>query len=238
MKHLLPRFFSHFWLINRCLLLLFLVICVTNVMYGQTTPDGSVVGMVTDERGHPFSDASVLLVSSRYEYPKGTLTDAGGVFEIDMRPGDSLRISYVGYASEWRSYEEMLEVMEIPLQLDEEAIPGVEVVAKAPEREGHILCCCIPLKEHESVINLGVGKAKRIWNYYPNPVVDHVTVETEELEGVIRVVSLSGIELARLPVSNDRLQINLSGVPAGTYVLKYEREGWSELIGRVVKVDE
>jgi hypothetical protein len=219
---------------NRCLLLVFLVVSLTNTLPGQTDPDIILVGIVTDDQGYPLSEANVLLLSPR-QTSKGAVTGPGGVFEIEMRPGDSLRISYVGYKTAWRSYEEMQKGSEVPL-LKGEGLPGVVVSAYGSGPKIDITCSCTPIREYNPVINLALGIEKRAWNFYPNPASDHLTIESKELTGRIRVFSLTGVELTRILVNDELLQINLRSMPPGTYVLRYEREGWRELIGKVEKI--
>jgi len=53
----------------------------------------TVNGTVTDDKGAPLAGASVMLKGTQ----KGTVTNITGEFSIDVKPGDVLVISYIGF---------------------------------------------------------------------------------------------------------------------------------------------
>lgn len=55
---------------------------------------GGINGMVVDEQGEPVIGASVLVVGG--SSTMGTVTDLDGNFHIKVKPGQKIKISYVG----------------------------------------------------------------------------------------------------------------------------------------------
>lgn len=55
--------------------------------------EGSVHGVVTDANGEPLIGASVMVKGTS----RGTATDIDGAYTLDVKPGETLTFSYVGY---------------------------------------------------------------------------------------------------------------------------------------------
>src|SRR5664279_3583768 len=74
-------------------LFLFALLLPSAFIIAQT----SVTGKVTDAKsGTPVAGASVRVGSTK----SGTVTNAEGVFSIQVKPGDKLEISFIGYKSQ------------------------------------------------------------------------------------------------------------------------------------------
>ena len=54
-----------------------------------------ITGMVVDETGETVIGATVIVVGGNAS--QGVITDLDGQFQIDVKPGTQLQISYIGY---------------------------------------------------------------------------------------------------------------------------------------------
>ena len=68
---------------------LFVGLCLSVGAFAQST----VKGTVKDASGEPIIGASVLVNGTT----EGTVTDLDGNFTLDVKPGATLTISYIGY---------------------------------------------------------------------------------------------------------------------------------------------
>ena len=55
----------------------------------------AVKGTVVDETGEPVIGATVLVVGGSAS--QGTITDMDGNFSVNVKPGQKLKITYIGY---------------------------------------------------------------------------------------------------------------------------------------------
>jgi TonB-linked SusC/RagA family outer membrane protein len=94
----------------------------------QTTP---VRGTVTDEIGEPVAGAAVAIKGTA----KGTVTDKDGQFSIDVRRGETLVISYIGYHAQEVRYTGQagiaVSLRENTQNLDEVVVIGYGAQKKA-----------------------------------------------------------------------------------------------------------
>ena len=81
------------WQALRVFMLLF-ACCVSSIAWGQGT--NSVKGHITDGNGEPLIGVSILVKHTN----NGTVSDLDGNFTLSVNPGDILRVTYVGYASQ------------------------------------------------------------------------------------------------------------------------------------------
>src|SRR6056297_242769 len=103
-------------------LLLFLAMSVSVVLYGQRT----VSGTVTDVDGEPLIGANVTVVG---EEGYGTITDFDGFFELQVpESAEMLDVSYIGYQS---LRLELGESSEYDVTLEESGVVMDEVVVVA-----------------------------------------------------------------------------------------------------------
>ena len=58
----------------------------------------TVSGSVTDETGYPLEGATVMIRGTM----NGTITDADGLYRIDVKPDEEIIVSYLGYLSQTR----------------------------------------------------------------------------------------------------------------------------------------
>ena len=72
----------------RSLFTLILFSALANLTYGQV-----VTGRVTEASGDPLPGVSVVIAGTS----QGTVTDAGGVYKLEVVPNTTLRFSFVGY---------------------------------------------------------------------------------------------------------------------------------------------
>ena len=68
----------------------------------------AITGTVVDETGEPVIGATVLVVGGKAS--QGTITDMDGNFSINVRPGQKLKITYIGYDESIVSAKEGMKV--------------------------------------------------------------------------------------------------------------------------------
>lgn len=91
---------------------------------------GGINGMVVDEQGEPVIGASVLVVGG--SSTMGTVTDLDGNFHIKVKPGQKIKISYVGYKTMTVTAKNGLKVQ---MEADSQMLQGVEVVAYGTQKK-------------------------------------------------------------------------------------------------------
>jgi TonB-linked SusC/RagA family outer membrane protein len=89
----------------------------------------NVSGVVTDAAGEPLIGATVLVKGAT----TGTATDINGKFSIYARPGDVLKVSYVGYAAKTVAVGSNV-ALNIVLDEDEKTLGEVVVVGYGTQR--------------------------------------------------------------------------------------------------------
>ncbi len=96
----------------------------------KMTPQGGVNGMVVDDQGEPIIGASVLVVGG--SSTQGTITDLDGKFHVNVKPGQKLKISYVGYKTMTVTAK---NGMNVQMEADSKMLQGVEVVAYGTQKK-------------------------------------------------------------------------------------------------------
>lgn len=91
---------------------------------------GEIRGLVTDENDEPVIGASIQIIGTT----TGTITDYDGVFRISASTGDTLQISFIGYARE-QIVLQNLNQLHIQLSPDVEELEEVVITAFALRRE-------------------------------------------------------------------------------------------------------
>jgi hypothetical protein len=70
------------------------------------------------------------------------------------------------------------------------------------------------------------GLDSDIWNIYPNPVIDFLTIQNQQMQTAnVMVFNLSGKVIENINVSNDNFILDFSGYPSGIYFLLIESDG-------------
>lgn len=87
-------------------------------------------GTVVDEQGEPVIGASVLVVGGNAS--QGTITDMDGKFHVNVKSGQKLKISYVGYKTMTVAAK---KGMNVQLESDSQMLQGVEVVAYGTQKK-------------------------------------------------------------------------------------------------------
>ena len=79
------------------------------------------------------------------------------------------------------------------------------------------------------------GEESEEWSYYPNPTSGPLNLRFETNEGMLYLFDTYGKLLQRV-TANERLELDLSGYPAGTYWLKHEATTGAWTQGQVLLV--
>lgn len=216
-----------------------LLFAVHHLSFSQNAVEKQIKGTLLDDLAEPLMFASIQVISKKGL--RGTESDFDGNFKINILPGDSLRFSYIGYQSLVKAYEELSSEENNFIILDSKGITIQEVVVAGLSIASgcHLRCCYHRVSQKTLVrresLNLSLNLIKRNWQYFPNPTSDYVQIDTKDLEGTIRLFSMEGKELKRHQINDALTKINLQGLPAGQYILRYDNDGWADVIGQVVK---
>ena len=113
-----------------------------NVMAAQTNTDSSlevteqlqvqtVSGLVVDASGDPVIGASVVEIGTT----NGIITDMDGKFTLNVKPGATLRISFVGYQTQETKASKTMKVV---LKEDSEMLSEVVVVGYGVQKKANL----------------------------------------------------------------------------------------------------
>lgn len=67
--------------------------CAVTWMMAQQSGGSLIKGQVVDSTGEPVIGANVLVVGTT----QGVITDVDGYYQLDVKAGATLKISYIGY---------------------------------------------------------------------------------------------------------------------------------------------
>lgn len=96
----------------------------------KVTQQTGVKGMVVDDQGEPIIGASVLVVGG--STAQGTITDMDGKFHVNVKPGQKLKISYIGFKTITVAAK---NGMNVKMESDSQMLQGVEVVAYGTQKK-------------------------------------------------------------------------------------------------------
>lgn len=89
---------------------------------------GMITGSVYDSAGEPVIGASVIVEGTS----TGTITDLDGKFQLNVKPGTKLQISFIGYATVTVVAK---EGMRVTMEDDSQMLGEVEVVAYGTQKK-------------------------------------------------------------------------------------------------------
>ncbi|MEM7572321.1 MAG: carboxypeptidase-like regulatory domain-containing protein [Bacteroidota bacterium] len=189
-----------------------------------------IKGSVRDTAGEPLIAVVILIEGTTI----GTVTDFEGQFELEMKPGQEVLFSYVGYDPQKFSFSELKEVegghrLDVVLQegsmrLEEPMILGRIAMPEAPEPE--------ITEEELSLIDQSREAASAYLTqaeFFPNPVDDFIGVRFESATATSVIAQLFDFEgrilrtwarrdLAEGP-QTEKFGIRYLNLPAGHYYL-------------------
>lgn len=111
------------------------LLLVVGVAHAQQTK--SIQGLVLDETNQPLIGATVRVTNSTVN---GGITDVDGVFKLDnVRTGDTLKVSYIGY----QDYQQVVKASDnffrISLSPDETQLEEVVVVGYGQQKKASVV---------------------------------------------------------------------------------------------------
>ncbi|MET0393932.1 MAG: TonB-dependent receptor [Chitinophagaceae bacterium] len=121
--------YSRLWPAGRLFLLFLLVCTLSSSAFAQT---GRITGKITNAQGEPLPGVTVRAGSN------AVTTDAEGFYSIDVVPGDSLQISYVGFRSVSRLVAAGESLVNLSLEPQENTLGDVVVVGYTSQRKNTI----------------------------------------------------------------------------------------------------
>src|SRR4051812_32625153 len=107
--------------------------------FGQTTNNGSLSGIVRDERGPPLPHASILAVNSANRFSREAKSGDTGTYRIDLLPAGAytVRVSVLNFAT---SVSEKVEVaVNQTTHIDVVLTPGTQTENVTIEAAGALL---------------------------------------------------------------------------------------------------
>lgn len=180
-------------------LLLFLAMSVSVVLYGQRT----VSGTVTDVDGDPLIGANVTVVG---EDGYGTITDYDGYYELQVPDGaTALDISYIGYQA---LRVELGEANEYNVKLDDSGVVMDEVVVVAyGEQSRRSLVSSVSTIDEKSISNIPAVSPQEVLQGQASGVQ---IVQSSGVLGAATNIRIRGV--ASLTAGGDPLFV-VDGVP-------------------------
>jgi hypothetical protein len=199
--------------------------------------------IMTDEQYEPLSGVSLYRESGDL----GTISDTQGNISLTVRLGDVLVVRILGY--ETKKFK-----VSSKTQLDSIFVLAIEPIL-LPEilisSYGRYCCRCITIDvdtakrvattslssiQEQPIIDLKsveiIAKSIAI-NFYPNPTNSFLNLQSEKPLGQVDLYNLNGQKLKIYNFQQQfQAEIDLSGQPKGTYVLR-SSQGWVE---KVVKL--
>ena len=162
----------------------------------------TVSGQVVDTFGEPIIGASVIVDGAR---GVGTVTDVDGNFQLRMKPGSKLRISFVGYVTQEAMAQ---DGMKVTLAENNTMLDGVEVVAYGVQKKVTVTGAIASVKSEDltrtpvsSVSQVLAGQMTGISaiQYSGEPGSDAATIylrgkATFSSEGVAPLIQVDGVE--------------------------------------------
>ena len=87
-------------------------------------------------------------------------------------------------------------------------------------------------------VGLPVSKQNGTLTSYPNPVIDHITIETASTrpQGNLVIYNVAGEEMLNLSTTSSKIDLNVSNLEAGIYFIKLTDDKGVET-GRFIKID-
>ncbi|MBS1557176.1 MAG: TonB-dependent receptor [Bacteroidetes bacterium] len=155
---------------------------ITSTISAQT-----LTGKVTDGNGLPVADATIKVADQAVG-----LTDAGGLFSIDCKPGATISISHIGFELQSQAISDCSAPMQFILTPSTVILEGVEITATSTQNK-------LVLNQPASISKLGETEIKRSTGLFLDDAVN---------------ANVPGVFMQRRTVSAGQ-QFNIRGYGAG-----------------------
>ena len=117
----------------------------------------AIKGTVVDENGEPVIGATVLVMGSKTA--QGTVTDFDGNFSVNVKPGQKLKITYIGYDE---MVVEAKQGMQVKLKVSAGVeLQGIEVVAYGVQKKVTVTGAISSVKS-EDLVRTSVGSVNNV----------------------------------------------------------------------------
>jgi TonB-linked SusC/RagA family outer membrane protein len=130
-------------------------ICTLGIQTANAQNARMISGRVADEAGIEIIGASVIAAGRS----TGTVTDANGIFALEVATGTALTVSYLGYLSQTVNVTER-DVYEIVLREDVQKLDEVIVVGYGTQKKGSITGAIVAVSNQE----LSITKNQNVQN--------------------------------------------------------------------------
>jgi co-chaperonin GroES (HSP10) len=193
--------------------------------------------IVTDEDYEPIDGVHVYM---KY-VGRGTISDDQGRISLDVKIGDEIILSRQGFETAFKVDKSTQKDSILILAIEPILLPEILISAYSTNWRTNIHCDCYydqettslsPVKKQALVAPKLVGALVSSTNIhsYPNPTNSFLNLQSEKPLGQIDLFNLSGQKLKTYNFQQQfQAEIDLSGQPKGTYVLR-SSEGWVERV--------
>lgn len=197
------------------------LIALTTFLFGQSIVTIQVLG----DYAEPLVGVTVRNLTKN----TGAITYVDGSVKIKASPSDILQFSFTGCETvEFPVYEITAGMGNKVVLISNAVLPEVVVTASK-----YPLVRQDPYDWQYYADTLQIN-FHRSWSYYPNPTIYGVKVETPEMNGFISIYAMDGSVIGQTTVSGVLTNVDMSALPAATYLLFYENDDWSSPVGKVV----
>ena len=158
-KHLLKRYGTVLSRTLLCSTLTFTPFAGVENMMADTSQMGqtSLRGTVVDENGEPIIGANIMVVGGKATL--GTISDMNGNFQLHVKAGTKIKVSYVGYESQTLTVK---NGMRITMAEDSKTtLKGVEVVAYGVQKKVSVTGALSSVKGDE-LVRTPVGSVNNV----------------------------------------------------------------------------
>ncbi|MEM1326794.1 MAG: TonB-dependent receptor [Bacteroidota bacterium] len=199
-----------------------------------------IKGQIVDINKQALEYATVSAFDRDSNLVDGTITDAAGIFSLELAEGDyRLDIAFIGYASQSQSIEltQNIDLQQITLAADDVVLDGVEVTAEQSQ---------MSLQLDKKVFNVGKDLLAR--GGTATEILDNVPSVTVEPSGTVSLRGNSGVTILINGKPSALARNNaLSSIPASSIErvevitnpsARYESAGNAGIINIVLKADK
>lgn len=209
---------------------------------GQQSVPEKFTAKVTDGLNEPLAGVTITVAGK----PSGTVSDPEGNFTVYAGENDVVQFSYIGFETAELPVYEIEAGMQNQVRLTGSAFLNEVVITASPVelvRFSTTTCCYIwdgnthaTESGDSSAVSGNIDNSSlKILTFYPNPTIDAVMVATPEATGVVTVFTTDGSIAGQTKVVGPQTKVDMTMLPAATYILHFDNNKSGALAGKVVR---